>query len=152
MRKLLLTIFAIAGVCALSAQTPKHIEWYLNTKRTNKYLESGVYHASRGKGTIEFVGRNSHRPIFSIPCRAIRYYSRLCFRVSRRQALEGCYANRQKWGKLPINHSKTLTSNSLAHNPPWEGYQKWQSACAPASLRQGCNKEFAIRKHLRTSA
>lgn len=59
MRKLLLTIFAIAGACALSAQTPKHIEWYLNTKRTNKYLESGVYHASRGKGTIEFVGKKS---------------------------------------------------------------------------------------------
>ena len=59
MKRLILTIFAIAGVCALSAQTPKHTEWYLNTKGATKYLESGVYNASRGKGTIEFVGKKS---------------------------------------------------------------------------------------------
>ena len=59
MKRLLLTILAIAGVCALSAQTPKHTEWYLNTKGATKYLESGVYYASRGKGTIEFVGKKS---------------------------------------------------------------------------------------------
>ena len=59
MKKLLLTIFAIAGVCALSAQTPKHTEWHFNTKRTAHYVEKGHYHATVGKGAIEFVGKKS---------------------------------------------------------------------------------------------
>ncbi len=59
MKKLILTIFAIAGVCALSAQTHKHIEWAFSTKRTAHYLEKGHYHASKGEGAIEFVGKKA---------------------------------------------------------------------------------------------
>ena len=59
MKRLILTIFAIAGVCALSAQTPKHIEWKLTSKRTTQYLESGIYNATKGRGTIEFVGKKA---------------------------------------------------------------------------------------------
>ena len=59
MKKLILTIFAIVGVCALSAQTHKHIEWAFSTKRTAHYLEKGHYHASKGEGAIEFVGKKA---------------------------------------------------------------------------------------------
>ena len=59
MKKLILTIFAITGVCALSAQTPKHTEWRFNAKRTAHYVEKGDYHATVGKGTIEFVGKRA---------------------------------------------------------------------------------------------
>ena len=63
MKKLILTVLAIAGVCALSAQTPKHTEWSFRSKQTAKYLESGVYAAARGKGTIEFVGKKSNATV-----------------------------------------------------------------------------------------
>lgn len=63
MKRLILSILAIAGVCALSAQTPKHTEWLFRTKQTAKYLESGVYKAARGKGTIEFVGKKSNTAV-----------------------------------------------------------------------------------------
>lgn len=59
MKRLILTVLAIAGVCALSAQTPKHTEWGFSTKRTTHYLEKGHYHASKGKGEIEFVGKKA---------------------------------------------------------------------------------------------
>ncbi len=59
MKRFIISILAIAGVCALSAQTPKHIEWRFSTKRTAQYLESGEYNASVGKGTIEFVGKKA---------------------------------------------------------------------------------------------
>ena len=59
MKKLILSILAIAGVCALSAQTPKHIDWGFSTKRTAHYLEKGHYHASMGEGTIAFVGKKA---------------------------------------------------------------------------------------------
>lgn len=59
MKRLILTVLAIAGVCALSAQTPKHTEWGFSTKRTAHYFEKGHYHASVGKGEIEFVGKKA---------------------------------------------------------------------------------------------
>lgn len=59
MKRLLLTIVAIATALSLSAQTPKHTEWKFNTKRTAKYIESGVYKATKGKGSIEFVGKSA---------------------------------------------------------------------------------------------
>jgi hypothetical protein len=59
MKRLILTIFAITGVCALSAQTPKHTEWKLTSKLTAEYLETGIYPASKGNGAIEFVGKKA---------------------------------------------------------------------------------------------
>ena len=59
MKKLLLTIVAVATILSLSAQTPKHTEWRFSTKRTAAYLESGEYKASVGEGTIEFVGKKA---------------------------------------------------------------------------------------------
>lgn len=59
MKKLLLTITAIATILSLSAQTPKHTEWKFSTKRTAHYLEKGHYHASAGQGSIEFVGKKA---------------------------------------------------------------------------------------------
>ena len=59
MKRFILAILAIAGVCVLSAQTPMHIEWAFSTKRTAKYLEEGVYNATKGKGKIEFVGKKA---------------------------------------------------------------------------------------------
>ena len=59
MKRLILTVLAIAGVCALSAQSQKHIEWGFSTKRTAHYIEKGHYHASVGKGEIEFVGKKA---------------------------------------------------------------------------------------------
>ena len=59
MKKFIFTILAITGVCALSAQTPKHTEWRFSSKRTAQYLESGEYSASVGDGTIEFVGKKA---------------------------------------------------------------------------------------------
>ena len=59
MKKLLLTIVAVATILSLSAQTPKHTEWRFSTKRIAAYLESGEYKASVGEGTIEFVGKKA---------------------------------------------------------------------------------------------
>ena len=59
MKRLILTVLAIAGVCALSAQTPKHTEWKFTSKLTAEYLETGIYPASKGNGTIEFVGKKA---------------------------------------------------------------------------------------------
>ena len=59
MKRLILTILAIAGVCALSAQTPKHTEWRFTSKLTAEYLETGVYPATVGNGSIEFVGKKA---------------------------------------------------------------------------------------------
>lgn len=59
MRRLFATLLAIAGVCVLSAQTPRHIEWSFSKKRVEAYLESGELRAVRGRGTIEFVGKKS---------------------------------------------------------------------------------------------
>ena len=44
---------------SLFAQTPKHTEWKFSTKRTAAYLESGIYNATKGRGTIEFVGKRA---------------------------------------------------------------------------------------------
>ncbi len=60
MKRLLTTILAIAGVCVLSAQTPRHIEWSFTKKRAENYLESGIHRAVRGRGTIEFIGKKSY--------------------------------------------------------------------------------------------
>ena len=59
MKKILLTIIAAALSLSLSAQSQKHIEWGFSTKRTAHYLEKGHYHASTGKGEIEFVGKKA---------------------------------------------------------------------------------------------
>ena len=59
MKKLLLTITAIATMLSLSAQTVKHTEWSFSTKRTAHYVEKGHYHASVGHGSLEFVGKKA---------------------------------------------------------------------------------------------
>ncbi|MBR6656535.1 MAG: hypothetical protein IKL20_08065 [Alistipes sp.] len=59
MKRLLLTIATVAIALSLLAQTPKHTEWKFSTKRTEKYLENGVYKASTGKGSINFVGKKA---------------------------------------------------------------------------------------------
>ena len=59
MKKALLTLIATALTLSLSAQSQKHVEWGFSTKRTAHYLEKGHYHASKGKGEIEFVGKKA---------------------------------------------------------------------------------------------
>ena len=59
MKKFLLTVIATVLLLSLSAQSQKHIEWGFSTKRTAHYLEEGHYHASVGKGEIEFVGKRA---------------------------------------------------------------------------------------------
>ena len=59
MKKLLLTIIAASLSLSLSAQSQKHVEWGFSTKRTEHYLEKGHYHAVKGKGEIEFVGKKA---------------------------------------------------------------------------------------------
>ena len=59
MKKLLLTIIAASLSLSLSAQSQKHVEWGFSTKRTTHYLEKGHYHASKGEGAIEFVGKKA---------------------------------------------------------------------------------------------
>lgn len=59
MKKLLLTIIAVSLSLSLSAQSQKHVEWGFSTKRTTHYLEKGHYHASKGEGNIEFVGKKA---------------------------------------------------------------------------------------------
>ena len=61
MKKLILTIFAITGIFALSAQTSNRIEWSFTSKGAAQYLESGEYKAAAGDGTIEFVGKSHPR-------------------------------------------------------------------------------------------
>ena len=63
MKKILLTVIAAALSLSLSAQSQKHVEWGFSTKRTAQYLENGEYQASKGKGTIEFVGKKATRVI-----------------------------------------------------------------------------------------
>ena len=59
MKKILLTLIAATLTLSLSAQSQKHVEWGFSTKRTQHYLEKGHYHASKGKGEIEFVGKKA---------------------------------------------------------------------------------------------
>ena len=59
MKKLLLTIIAVATMLSLSAQPSKHAEWKFSTKRTAHYLEKSHYHASVGHGSLEFVGKKA---------------------------------------------------------------------------------------------
>ena len=59
MKKILLTLVAATLALSLSAQSQKHIEWGFSTKRTEHYLEKGLYHAVKGKGEIEFVGKKA---------------------------------------------------------------------------------------------
>lgn len=59
MKKLLLTIIAVSLSLSLLAQSQKHVEWGFSTKRTTHYLEKGHYHASKGEGNIEFVGKKA---------------------------------------------------------------------------------------------
>lgn len=59
MRRILLTLAAAALAMSLSAQTPKRITWTFSAKRTTNYVESGEYAASKGEGTIEFVGKRA---------------------------------------------------------------------------------------------
>jgi hypothetical protein len=59
MKKFILTIFAVTLSLSLSAQSQKHVEWGFSTKRIAHYLEKGHYHASKGKGEIEFVGKKA---------------------------------------------------------------------------------------------
>ena len=64
MKKLILTIFAITGIFALSAQTSNRIEWSFTSKGAAQYLESGEYKAAAGDGTIEFVGKNNTSTVY----------------------------------------------------------------------------------------
>lgn len=59
MKKIFLTLIAAALTISLSAQTQRHVEWGFSTKRTAHYLEKGHYHASKGEGAIEFVGKKA---------------------------------------------------------------------------------------------
>ncbi len=59
MKRLILTIATVAIALSLFAQTPKHTEWKFSTKRTATYLETGVYPAAAGDGSIEFVGKRA---------------------------------------------------------------------------------------------
>ncbi len=59
MKKIALTIIALALSLSLTAQSQKHIDWSFSTKRTARYIEEGVYNASKGKGKIEFVGKKA---------------------------------------------------------------------------------------------
>ena len=59
MKKILLTLVAATLALSLSAQSQKHVEWGFSTKRTEHYLEKGHYHAVKGKGEIEFVGKKA---------------------------------------------------------------------------------------------
>ena len=59
MKKIFLTLIAAALTISLSAQTQRHVEWGFSTKRTAHYLEKGHYHASKGEGNIEFVGKKA---------------------------------------------------------------------------------------------
>lgn len=59
MKKLLLTVLTVTLSLSLSAQSQKHVEWGFSTKHTAHYLEKGHYHASEGKGEIEFVGKKA---------------------------------------------------------------------------------------------
>ena len=59
MKKIFLTLIAATLSLSLSAQSQKHVEWGFSTKRTAHYLEKGHYHASKGEGAIEFVGKKA---------------------------------------------------------------------------------------------
>ena len=59
MKKILLTIFAAALSLSLTAQTIQRTEWNFSAKRTAHFIEKGCYHASIGKGEIEFVGKKA---------------------------------------------------------------------------------------------
>ena len=50
---------AVALSLSLSAQSQKHVEWGFSSKKIGHYLENGHYHASKGKGEIEFVGKKA---------------------------------------------------------------------------------------------
>ena len=59
MKRFMLLIATVAIAMSLFAQTPKHTEWKFSTKRTAEYLETGVYPATVGNGSIEFVGKKA---------------------------------------------------------------------------------------------
>ena len=59
MKKLLLTVLAIALSLSLTAQTIQRTEWNFSSKRTANFVEKGYYNASVGKGKIEFVGKKA---------------------------------------------------------------------------------------------
>lgn len=59
MKRFMLIIATVAIALSLFAQTPKHTEWKFSTKRTAEYLETGVYPATVGNGSIEFVGKKA---------------------------------------------------------------------------------------------
>ena len=59
MKKILLTIFTAALSLSLTAQTIQRTEWGFSSKHTAHFTEHGCYHASIGKGEIEFVGKKA---------------------------------------------------------------------------------------------
>ena len=59
MKKTLLTIFAAALSLSLTAQTVQRTEFSFSSKHTAHFIEKGCYHASIGKGEIEFVGKKA---------------------------------------------------------------------------------------------
>ena len=59
MKRLFSAIIAVALTLSLSAQPAKHNEWYFNAKHTTHFVEKGCYHASVGKGEIEFIGKKA---------------------------------------------------------------------------------------------
>ena len=59
MKKILLTIFTAALSLSLTAQTIQRTEWGFSSKRTAHFVEHGCYHATIGKGEIEFVGKKA---------------------------------------------------------------------------------------------
>ena len=59
MKKTLLTIFAATLSLSLTAQTIQRTEWGFSSKHTAHFIEHGCYHASIGKGEIEFVGKKA---------------------------------------------------------------------------------------------
>ena len=59
MKKILLTIFTAALSLSLTAQTIQRTEFNFSSKSTTHFIEKGCYHASIGKGEIEFVGKKA---------------------------------------------------------------------------------------------
>ena len=59
MKKILLTIIAAALSMSLTAQTVQRTEFSFSSKHTAHFIEKGCYHASIGKGEIEFVGKKA---------------------------------------------------------------------------------------------
>ena len=59
MKRLFITIFAVSLSLSLSAQTIQRTEFNFTAKHTAHFIEKGCYHASIGKGEIEFVGKKA---------------------------------------------------------------------------------------------